>query len=975
MSQAGTYVKSGITPIAPVETLTGNTGGTVGPDGLNNIDIVTANTTVIFAGNPATHTLLQDFGAMSNLALGSSLPALAGGASNTALGVGSLAGLTSGISNTVVGYNSMGSLTSGAFNTAIGGITVQNLTTGSANIIMGYAAGSAYTTESTNIIIGNNGIAADNKAIRIGASTTTGIQLNNINSRFMSNYGTNNTFVGYESGNFSLTVLDATANTALGTSALALLTTGANNTAIGGGALSDLTTADNNVALGAAALTTITSGSGNTALGTNALTLATTAATTVAIGLDAGDSLLTGTENVLIGNSAGSNYTTSESNNICIGYNVVGTTGDDNAIRIGNSSATTCFIQGIASVAVSNLNIVTINTATGQLGSQSGSSTGFIQTITGNTGGAQSPSAGNFNLLTSNTTVKFAGSAATETLNFGLSNLLLGSSGSITSGVHNNALGNTSGETLTSGSYNTLIGDTSGYNFNTGNYNTMLGANTGTNYAAGESSNILLGYNVAGTLSENNVLRIGTATGTGNGDLNAAYIQGITSYTSVSNPAAVVINTATGQLGIGAGGGAPIEKIEGNDGTPESPIAGVFVIETANATVEFLGSAGTETLDFAKTSNLILGSTGAISSGTLNTGLGVGALFAITGGSANTCIGYQSGTAMTGAGANTCLGSQAGFSLTEGANNTLIGAGAGIALTTDGNNVAVGNTALYTKSGALGVGDVAIGQAALKVYDGLGGNTAVGNFALEALTTSVGNVAIGVSSGASLTGGGNNVIVGADALQYCLTGTGNTILGCGAATSYTSSEGNNIIIGNATTGVVGESQVLRIGQSTGGSGSGVLNSAYICGIDGVNLSTAKVVTESSNQLGTATITAGTGISVSSATANEIIISATGTTTLTVSTVLHAASPYTVLSTDEFISADVTAGVITIKLPNAPSTGRTYIIKDKAGLAGTSNITITTVGGSVTIDGATSYVMNTNYESISVIFDGSNYEVY
>lgn len=90
---------------------------------------------------------------------------------------------------------------------------------------------------------------------------------------------------------------------------------------------------------------------------------------------------------------------------------------------------------------------------------------------------------------------------------------------------------------------------------------------------------------------------------------------------------------------------------------------------------------------------------------------------------------------------------------------------------------------------------------------------------------------------------------------------------------------------------------------------------------------------------------------------------------------HAASPYTVLSTDRYLSCDVTAGVITILLPNAPTNYTTYIIKDKVGLAATSNITVTTVGGAVNVDGATTFVMNTAYQAVSLIFNGTSYEVY
>lgn len=87
------------------------------------------------------------------------------------------------------------------------------------------------------------------------------------------------------------------------------------------------------------------------------------------------------------------------------------------------------------------------------------------------------------------------------------------------------------------------------------------------------------------------------------------------------------------------------------------------------------------------------------------------------------------------------------------------------------------------------------------------------------------------------------------------------------------------------------------------------------------------------------------------------------------------TPYVVLSTDDYLSVDTTVAR-TIELPNAPAfTGTIFIITDRSGLAGTNNITVTTVGGSVTINGSTSFVMNTNFESISVIFGVSGYEVF
>lgn len=89
----------------------------------------------------------------------------------------------------------------------------------------------------------------------------------------------------------------------------------------------------------------------------------------------------------------------------------------------------------------------------------------------------------------------------------------------------------------------------------------------------------------------------------------------------------------------------------------------------------------------------------------------------------------------------------------------------------------------------------------------------------------------------------------------------------------------------------------------------------------------------------------------------------------------ASSPYTASATDLFISCDSTAGPITIKLPNAPTTFREFIIKDRTGQSSVNNIFITTVGGAVTIDGQTTYTLADNLSSVQLLFNGTSYEVY
>ena len=107
-------------------------------------------------------------------------------------------------------------------------------------------------------------------------------------------------------------------------------------------------------------------GTYNTGIGLTALNNATTASYNTAIGY-ALSQLTGGNNNCAFGYSAGYNYSGgAETNNICIGYNVVGVLGENNTIRIGNSSATATYITGISGVTVTGSAVLC--SATGQLG-------------------------------------------------------------------------------------------------------------------------------------------------------------------------------------------------------------------------------------------------------------------------------------------------------------------------------------------------------------------------------------------------------------------------------------------------------------------------------------------------------------------------------------------------------------------------------------------------------------------------------
>jgi hypothetical protein len=100
----------------------------------------------------------------------------------------------------------------------------------------------------------------------------------------------------------------------------------------------------------------------------------------------------------------------------------------------------------------------------------------------------------------------------------------------------------------------------------------------------------------------------------------------------------------------------------------------------------------------------------------------------------------------------------------------------------------------------------------------------------------------------------------------------------------------------------------------------------------------------------------------------------GTGILTLNYTLVTTTPYVVQATDSFMGVN-TAIAITIQLPNAPVTGRVYMVKDIAGLAAINNITVTTVGGTVLIENAATFVMNSSFEAIQLLFNGTKYLVF
>ena len=165
------------------------------------------------------------------------------------------------------------------------------------------------------------------------------------NGYYAGGVGTDNTFLGANAGNFTLT--------------------GGQNTAMGSPALSSITTGSFNTALGSAALITNTTGTGNTAIGRVAL-IVNTGDNNTAVGRISLSGNTSGSFNTALGVSAGSSLTTG-SNNIDIGSLQMGVAGESATTRIGvQGTQTAAFIAGISNATVSGVPVLV--SGTGQLG-------------------------------------------------------------------------------------------------------------------------------------------------------------------------------------------------------------------------------------------------------------------------------------------------------------------------------------------------------------------------------------------------------------------------------------------------------------------------------------------------------------------------------------------------------------------------------------------------------------------------------
>jgi len=174
---------------------------------------------------------------------------------------------------------------------------------------------------------------------------------------------------------------------------------------------------------------------------------------------------------------------------------------------------------------------------------------------------------------------------------------------------------------------------------------------------------------------------------------------------------------------------------------------------------------------------------GSVAGGEYNVAIGNYAGDAITSADLSVLVGYQAGTAITTGTENMCIGAQAGQSLTTGTRTTLIGRAAGYNYDAENDNLAIGYFAL---GGVVNGGEF---------------NVAIGNYALDALTSADSNTAVGYNAGSSITTGGGNVFIGHETGVNSIavdTGTDNILIGFQARANQTNAA-NQISLGKQIT--------------------------------------------------------------------------------------------------------------------------------------------------------------------------------
>lgn len=292
--------------VGHIQSWRGASNLAIGELTFTNYDTATANARNTGVGYSAMGSAGTITTANDNTALGAyALQSLSIGDNNTALGPFALTAVTSGSNNTAVGSGA-GAATNGSRNTLVGATAGSTLTAvATNNVAVGYDSMSAATDPSGNVAVGASTLRTQTSGTNTAVGYESGAGMTSGSSNTLCGYrsgtaltsGNRNTFVGHSAGQGVITQSGNTAvgyqallvstvgdNTAIGTSALANVSTGVFNTGIGSNVLLTLTTGVRNLAFGTSALNNLTTGNNNIGIGPSTTLAAATNDNSLVIG-------------------------------------------------------------------------------------------------------------------------------------------------------------------------------------------------------------------------------------------------------------------------------------------------------------------------------------------------------------------------------------------------------------------------------------------------------------------------------------------------------------------------------------------------------------------------------------------------------------------------------------------------------------------------------------------------------------------
>jgi len=686
---------------AAVITLDGDTGSATG----STITIDAGNSTqvsgssVLFTASGSTVAFtVSDSNSNTVIGQGSGNGSL-GSSGNTSLGVGNFASLSGGGGgntavgdyalhsastteystaigyyalqnslidryNVAVGYECLSTLRGGFWNTVVGSQGASSLASGRENIIIGYNAGSAYTgAESNNTLIGSSGVLGESgvtRIIGINGVTVTGSPVF-VSSSDQLGTSTSGIIPVANGGTGDATLTAHAVLIGEGTSPVAFAAPGATGIPlVSTGATSDPAFGTATVPGGGTGLTTLTA------------------------------------HNVLLGEGTSA-----------VGFAAPATAGYPFISNGAASDPSFGQYVNLPSTTGASVGTIQIN-GTPVFHSEGGSTNIFVGASAGNfSSAATSNTALGSSSLTSITTGGnnvAVGAGALNSAQGGGGNSALGYNAlnKAVAGFNNTASGYLSLSALTSGTNNSGFGVQTLDALTTGSYNVAIGDNAGSNYTTSESSNITI--NSLGVLAENNTLRIGVSTGTGNQQLNQAFISGINGITVTGSP---VFVSSTNQLGTTTSGVVPVA----NGGTGDTTLSthavliGAGISSVAVATPS--STAGYPFISNGSSSDPLFGNYINLPA---TTAANIGAIqiagtpaFHAEGGATNIFVGSSAGNFSTASTINTGLGYNSLHAVTTGIGNVALGAHALESLATGGNyNTVIGFNAgsNYTTSEA-----------------------------------------------------------------------------------------------------------------------------------------------------------------------------------------------------------------------------------------------------------------------------------